>query len=145
MTDAIPSIAPTVDEETAIIEFDRFIEIWEIDGDTAAMDEESREGFEDHKRKLVRGIMRGAILIDGEGLVTIRLKHTTQLELESITLKIPTGEALLRWDKYKDRQNVHKLNALLGAMCGQPPVIFAKMDARDLKPAMAVATLFLAS
>lgn len=146
--DAVTNIAAAatlVDEETAAAEFKRFIELWDIDGDTDAMDEDSRDGFEDHRRKLVRGIRAGRIAIDDEGAVVIQLRHSSQLELTEIKLCVPTGNALLTWDKYKERQQVHKLNAFLASMSGQNPATFAKMDARDLKPAMAVATLFLAS
>ncbi len=135
----------TIDQGVAEAEFDRLVNLWEIDGDTETMNEESRDGFEDQKRRIVQGLVRGTVLIDDEGAVTCRLPHTTELEMTELTLRVPTGAAMLKWDNYKDRQNVHKMNAMLGAMSKQNPAVFSKIDARDLKPVMAVATLFLAS
>ena len=135
----------TIDYVTAEKEFDRFVELWEIDGDVETMNEESRDGYDAHKRAICRGIVRGTVTIDDEGAVTIKLPNTTELALPEITLGVPTGAAMLKFDNYKDRQNVHKMNAMLGHMSKQNPAVFAKIDGRDLKPAMAVATLFLAS
>ncbi len=137
--------AISVDQETAEAEFDRFVERWEIDGDTETMNEESRDGFEAHQRTITRAIVRGRLVFDDEAHATIKLPHTTELEMSEVTLVVPTGAAMLKWDNYKDRQNVHKMNAMLGAMSNQNPHVFSKIDARDLKPIMAVATLFLAS
>lgn len=136
----------TIDQETAEHEFQRFVRLWEIDGDTATMDEDSREGFEGFERTICRALIRGTLAIDEEGAVTCQLPHTTELSsLTEVTLKVPTGAAMLKWDNYKERQNVHKMNAMLGAMSGQSPAVFSKIDARDLKPVMAVAVLFLGS
>jgi len=135
----------TISPELARAEFDRFVNLWEIDGDTDTMDDESREGFEDHRRKICKAIERGALTLTDNGGVCISLRHTTLIELTSVTLHVPTGAAYTTWDNYKERQNVHKLNAMLGSMAKLPPATFSKVDARDLKLVMAVATLFLGS
>jgi hypothetical protein len=135
----------TLSPEVAVQEFDRFVELWDIDGEVESMDEDSRDGFEDHKRRLVRGLRRGSVTIDEEGSVTIQLRWPKMESVTEVVCKPPGGDAMLSWDKYKDRQQVHKLNSFLGSMCGQNPVVFARMDARDLKTVQAIALLFLAS
>ena len=135
----------TLSPEVAEKEFDRFVELWDIDGEVESMDEESRDGFEEHKRRLVRGLRGGSITVDEEGLVTIQLRWPTLENLAEVVCKPPGGDAMLGWDKYKDRQQVHKLNSFLGSMCGQSPAIFARMDGRDLKAVQTVALLFLGS
>ncbi len=135
----------TLSPEVAAQEFDRFVELWDIDGEVESMDEDSRDGFEDHKRRLCRGLRRGTITLDEEGSVTIQLRWPTLESITEVVCKPPGGGAMLAWDKYKDRQQVHKLNAFLGSMTGQSPAIFARMDGRDLKSVQAIALLFLAS
>lgn len=137
--------AITIDQETAEAEFERFVDAWEIDGEVETMNEESRDGFEQHQRTIVRAIKQGRLLFDDEARATIKLPNTTEWAESELTLKVPTGAAMLKWDNYKEGKNVHKMNAMLGAMSGKNPAVFPKIDARDLKPAMAVATLFLAS
>ena len=66
-------------------------------------------------------------------------------DTHSVTFHMPTGNSLLTWDKYKERQQMHKLNAFMGSVTKVAPAIYSKMDGRDLKVCQAVAQLFLAS
>ncbi len=60
-------------------------------------------------------------------------------------MRVPPGSAQVAFDKLKDRQKIGKLNAYMASMCKTNPVIFSRMDGRDLKIVQAVATIFLAS
>ncbi len=133
-------VAPKVAEA----EFDRFAEAWDLDSDTASMEEEDRQGFEALKRRLIRKIESGHLTVDGEGMISYMLIEP-QGDTASLTFKRPTGHALVVWDRFKDRQQIHKLNAFMGSMTGQAPALFAEMDGRDLKVCQAVAQLFLGS
>ncbi|MEE9393704.1 MAG: hypothetical protein V3W41_14470 [Planctomycetota bacterium] len=126
-------------------EFERFAASWDLDTDTASMEEEDRKSFEDLQRKLVRKIVSGSLAIGDDGCATYTLMHPKSDVLTEVTFSVPTGAAVVGWDKYKDRQNVHKLNAFMGACTKQAPATFAAMDFRDLKVCQAVALLFLAS
>jgi hypothetical protein len=133
------------DKESAGFEFDRFADLWDLDSDMEEMTEEDQTGFADHRRRLIRGITRGTLTIDGGGTVRVELKHSNIEGLSHLVLNVPKGDASLSWDRYKKEQNVHKLNAFLGSMSGQPPAMFSKLDGRDLKTVQAVALLFLGS
>lgn len=126
-----------VDRETAKEEFNRFCEGWEIDDDTAGMDEEDKTAFESNKAKIINAIMRGRLSLDKENHLSFDAGE------EKITIKIPQGAAYMEMDRYKEREGVHKTYAVLGAMAGKAPSYFANMDGRRLKPLMGIIALFL--
>jgi len=134
--------------EVAESEFQRFADEWCLDDDTASMEEEDRQSFDGLRRRLVRSIVDGSLVVNGaeDGTtLTYQLERSEFESLAEITFKVPKGDAVLSWDKFKDRQSIHKLNAFMGAMVNQNPMIFSRMDARDLKVCQAVAQLFLGS
>ncbi len=126
-----------VDRETAKDEFNRFCEAWEIDDDTAGMDEEDKAAFEGNKAKIINAIMRGRLSFQDDNTL---LFDTGE---EKITIKIPQGATYMEMDRYKDREGVHKAYAVLGGMTGKSPAFFARMDGRRLKPLMGIISLFL--
>lgn len=131
--------------EVAESEFSRFAESWELDDDVTSMEEEDRESFNTLKRRLTRAIRNGRLRVEDDSTLKFTLIDPKIPEIPEITFKIPTGSAVLAWDKYKERQAIHKLNAFMGEMSGQSPTLFAGMDGRDLKIAQAIAQLFLGS
>ena len=134
----------TVTKEVAEKEFSDFVDAWDIDANTDAMSGEDREAFAQQKAKIVTQIMKGSACIDEDGNISYRLKKP-QGSITEIVFRIPTGEAYMKMDQYKDRQNVHKMYAFMGSMTKQAPVIFSAMDARDTKFCMGVTLLFLGS
>lgn len=136
-----------VNRETAESDFDRFAEAWCLDTDTAAMKDEDSDSFEGLKRKLVSAIMGGHLDVDGSGgtVLTYRLRFPQTGGLTELTMHVPSGAALVAFDKLKERQAIGKLNAYMAAMCSTNPAMFVQMDGRDLKIFQAVATIFLAS
>jgi hypothetical protein len=134
-----------VAKEVAEEEFNRFAEAWDLDSDVSTMEEEDRQSFEVVKRRVVRKIESGHLTVDEAGTPTYRPMAPTLDSAAEIVFTLPTGQALIQWDKFKDRQQIHKLNAFMGSMTGQPPVLFAKMDGRDLKVCQSIAQLFLGS
>ena len=131
--------------EVATREFERFAKAWGLDIDVSTMEEEDRQSFQGLERRITRAIVDGRFVVSDGEEVTYTLIDSKVDGVESLTFKIPTGGAVLAWDKFKDRQNIHKLNAYMGSMTGQNPTVFVKMDGRDLKVAQAVAQLFLGS
>ena len=133
-----------VDLKTAEAEFDKFVELWDIDGEVEEMDQDDRQGFLDQKRRFVRAVRAGRAVVDEKGGVEYRFIAIVN-ELDSISLKIPKGVSYMAMDRYKERQNMHKMQAFMADMSGQPVKVFANMDGRDMKFCMAVVTLFLGS
>lgn len=135
-----------VDPETAAADFGRWVEAWGLDGDTATMEEEDRSSFEQLKRRLTRAISAGLLLVSEDAqTLEYKLINPQVQGLVTLTFSVPTGRALLGWDKRKERQAIHKMNDFMGGMCGTEPSVFVSMDGRDLKIAQAVAQLFLGS
>ncbi len=137
-----------INEEMALVEFNRWCEAWDIDCDTDGMKEKELENFEDLSRKLGRMIRLGRLTVGDDGDPTYHLKYAGEAgfeTLEALTFRIPDGSAMATWDKFKPNQSVGKLNSYLGNMTKQSPQVFIKMDNRDLLVCQAVVTLFLAS
>jgi len=134
--------------EVALAEFFRICENWDLDYDVTEMKDGDAEGFENLQRKLVKAIRTGHLTVDDEGTPTFRMKYAAEAgfeELEALTFKIPAASAVATWDRFKDGQNVAKLNSYLGNMTKQPPAVFIKMDSRDWMVCQALAQIFLGS
>jgi len=134
-----------VDKKTAEAEFNRFVEAWDIDNDVSEMTEEDRSDFENHSRKIIRAIRKGLVEINIEGDVVKYFLQKPVHETTFLEFKIPTGEAWIAMDRYKDQKSIHKFNAFVASSTKKPVQIFASLDGRDMKFAQAVAVLFLAS
>ena len=132
----------TVDLETAEAEFLKWAEDWEIDTATENMDEEEKADFEGQKIKIIRAMRHGRMSYDRESEA---LKYIGKFATDEVSIKRPKGAALMAMDKYKDREGVHKTYAVMGAMTGKDAAYFSRLDGIDLKPHLAVITLFLAS
>jgi len=132
-----------IDKDTAEVEFLRFCEEWEIDADTADMNEDDKVGFEQQKSKILKAIVKGRLAVNDDGSLTYTLSRSS--ENIDVIIKRPGGAALMEMDKYKDRESMHKIYSVLGSMTGKPPSFFSNLDGIDLKPFTAVVALFLAS
>lgn len=128
-----------IDIDTAKEEFKNFCESWEIDNDTANMNDEDKTAFQGHEAKIINAIKKGRLKCGEDDTMIYTLDG------QDINISIPKGAALMEMDKYKDREGVHKTYAILGAMTGKNAAFFSNMDGRHLKVFMSVVALFLAS
>ena len=130
-----------VNQETAMVEFDRFTESMDLDLDLTGMDDEDKIDFSKHRGALIRAIQIGSLVINDEGEPVF----TPQRENgESITFHEPRGSALMAMDRKKKNHDMGKLFATMAEMTGRNPGTFSKMLMPDLKICMAIGTLFLA-
>ena len=130
--------------EVAEQEFDRFTESWDIDADTADMKDEDREAFEQHKKKIVRKIRSGRLIINEKGLPVYNLIEPIG-DIAEITFNIPGGAAFMAMDSVKGDKMVGKLNAFMASATKLAPASYSKMDGRDVKVVQAVFALFMGS
>lgn len=131
---------PTVAQEVAEAEFDRFAAMMDLDVDESRMDADDLKSFRDQKHVLVRAMMRGHLCIDDKGqpVYTPQLGDTTQ-----ITFFEPTGATIMASDKLKRGESTARMLAMMGDMTKTSPQRFAKMAGRDLKVCQTIAILFL--
>ena len=105
-----------ISSEVAEIEFDRWAAAWCLDTETETMTEEDRDSFNSLRRRLVRQIQGGSLTVDETGEILV---YTLQFEIAGIqefTLSIPKGNAIVRWDHFKDRESIQKLHSYMAAM-----------------------------
>ena len=134
-----------VDRETALKEFDRFVEIWDIDDEQAAMSTDDRSTFEAHKNRIVKEICVGNASVDEGGDVSYKLKHPRNgSSITELVFKVSRANKSVM-DQYKGQQEIHKIAAYVGSLAGQAPKIIMTLDPRDQKFGEALAVLFLAS
>jgi hypothetical protein len=132
-----------VAREVAMAEIARWCDAWDIDTETGAMAEDDRGVFQNMTDRLTRKVCQGNLWIDDEGNPHFSPQFSE--DRGELTFRIPSGADRLSWDKYKDRETIHRIFATLSGMTGQPPAYFSKMDGRDLKVAEALALLYLGS
>jgi hypothetical protein len=128
-----------VASEVAVAEFERFLETMDLDIDTSKMDADDLKSFDEAKRKLVRAIERGHLVVDDKGQPV----YTPQGSGTAITFFEPTGASFMATDGKKKGYDVAKMNAMLGDITKQSPVTFAKMAGRDYKICQTILVLFL--
>ena len=132
-----------VDQETAELEFERFLEAMDIDADTKAMSEEDRAGFEGQKQTIVMAIRKGRLHVNENG-EPVFTPSTVDIDGGTLTFYEPSGASYMAMDTKKKGQDVGKMFAMMSDMTKQPAKVFANMKQRDLKVCQAVAVLFLA-
>jgi hypothetical protein len=130
--------------EVAEAEFERFAGSWNLDTDIETMSIEDRDDFEGHKRKIVRQIQGGRVVINEEGNIIYTL-FTPVGTLAEVTIKRPKGRTYMAMDKIKEGQNIGKLLHFLSSAINQLPGVIKQMDGIDFKFLQAVYMLFLGS
>jgi len=135
-----------IDTETAIIEFEKICESWEIDIDENEMDSNEKIDFSGIKKKIVKAIKLGRLVYNGDGTMTYTISGDLSGALigRELTIKKPMGDSYTGMDDYKEQASMHKTYAVLSSMISFPVASINKLDGTDLKPLLAISTLFLA-
>ena len=129
--------------EFAEQEFERFVELMDLDLDPQHMDDDDRDQLEKHRRVIVRAIQSGHVSVDEAGQPTIHLKRPPA-GLTTITCYEPTGRAFLSMDAKKKTQEVSKMYSMIQTVTGTPEGTCSQLFNRDLKVLQAISLLFLA-
>lgn len=129
-------------QEVAEAEFSRFADAMDLDVDASAMTEDDRKGFNDQKNRVIRAIMRGALIVNAKG----EPEYTTQRGDNAgvkLTFHEPRGASLMAMDRKKKGEDIGKTYAVMAEMCKVDAVTFARMELADLKVCQAIFVLFL--
>lgn len=131
-----------VSEEVAELEFQRFVEEMDLDVNESEMDENDLKDFLNEKKKIIRAIQRGSLVVTEEGLPVFT--PTRNVDATPITFYEPTGASLLAMDKRKKNEDFSKFYTVLADITKTNAGVFAELKMSDLKVCIAIGTLFLA-
>ena len=134
-----------ISKETANKDFESWADALGIEYDTDGMNAEEKADFERIKAPIIKAIVDGRCVVDGNSLeYTIKTCVAAEgLAGRNVKIGAPSGAIYSGMDGYKETQNVHRLNGAMSAMTGLDVGIFPKLDLRDYSFFKAVVQLFL--
>jgi hypothetical protein len=135
-----------IDFKIAEEEFYKICESWEIDTDTKGMTSDEIVDFNGLKRKIIKAIRLGRLSFNEDETMTYIVSQYSSDDLsgEELIVKRPKGSDYTGMDQFKEGKDMHKTYSLLAGMIGKPIQFLNKLDGLDLKPLLAISTLFLA-
>ncbi len=122
-----------VDSATAENEFNRFVDLMDLDFNSDDMDAEDLTSFNKTKRRLIKAIERGSLIINDNGEAVYTPVNEKTKHKEAITFHERTGSALMAMDSKKKNEDVKKTYAVMAEMCKLSPAVFASMVGIDIK------------
>lgn len=138
------SDAPDQEDKVAIDvaeqEFERFADAMDLDIDTSVMDEEDKAAFEGTRRKVVRAIQKGRLVVNDDGEPVF---SPVTVDCDPLVFREPLGGTFISMDRKKKNQNVSKMVGIMAEMTGQSEKLFARMKNRDFTVCQSIVTLFL--
>jgi hypothetical protein len=135
-----------ITNELAEREFENYCEANDIDFDETGMNEDEKESFHAIKRRFLKFCRAGRIEVDG-----LKLKYTiSDFSPKGFAKKVvifsrPSGKSFIAMDSFKDRENVHKLQAFASAATGEDVSFFSTIDNSDWLFFRDLVTLFLSA
>jgi len=130
-----------LDLESAEHEFDKFVDMMDLDLDVADMDDADKKDFTREKDRIIKALRIGSLEINDNGepvFTPVRSENK-----EPITFYEATGESLMAMDRKKKNADVTKMMASMAQITKQAVSRFAKMKMNDINVCTAITTLFL--
>lgn len=133
----------TMSEELALEEVKRWAEANDVD--LTVKNADGEDVLDAVVPKLVKCVQQGRLVVNDKDEIeyTISAKSPEGLAGEKITLIAPTTAGYMTMDKYKDKENVHKILALAAAMTGKDVAWFAKLHNTDYKVIAIIVNFFI--
>ena len=133
-----------ISKEMAETEFKNWCELNDLECDESVMNEEDQKAFVPLKERIVKAIMKGNAVVDGETIeYTLNDSYEGNMAGMKITINSPTARMFSGMDGYKDTQHVKKLQGAMSALCGIDVGVFSKMKIPDWKFFQSVCVLFM--
>jgi len=114
-------------------EFDRFVDCMDLDVDTSDMDAEDLTQFSKLKKRVVRAITKGALVINEDGEAEYSPQNSKSKHQDTIVFHERTGASLMAMDGKKKNYDVTKTYAVMADMCKVHPNVFAGLVGIDVK------------
>jgi hypothetical protein len=135
--------ARTISSDMAEAEFDRFTEAMDLDIATDDMDQDDLTAFKKVKRRLLRAIGNGSLIINEDGEAEFMPQKDDSRYDKALRFRQRTGGALMSMDSKKKGQDVAKTYAVMAQMCGVEQKVFARLLGEDGKVCEAIFTLLM--
>lgn len=129
--------------EVAEAEFDRFADEMDLDLDTSQMDAEDLAQFGKQKRRILRAIERGNLVISEKGEAVYTPCNARSKSSDPVTFHERTGASLMAMDGKKKNYDVAKTYAVMAEMCKVHPNVFAGLAGSDVKICEAIFALLM--
>jgi hypothetical protein len=129
MNETTDRVAP----EVALNEFERWADAMDLDLDVSQMDADDNVSFVKQKRRILRAIRRGSLVIDEKGLAVYTPSNSNSKCSDPLTFTERSGASLMAMDGKKQNHDVAKTYAMMGDICQVPPKVFAGMVGEDIK------------
>jgi hypothetical protein len=129
--------------DVAELEFDRFIDMMDLNVDIVDMDSEDITAFNKQRRRIISAIQKSALIINDDGEAIYTPQHKNSKHKEPITFHERTGASLMAMDGKKKNYDVAKTYAILGNMCKVHPSVFAGLVGSDVKVCEALFALLM--
>lgn len=124
--------------EMAEEEFIRMCDAVGIDHDMTGETQETIDGFNDIKRKLVKAFMLGDLILSDSGMPIYTTMAGKRLEFKEMT-----GAVLMSMDRVKEGENTKKMFTALNELTGGG-VAPAQLKMKDTRVLFALISAFLA-
>ena len=122
-----------IDISVAEAEFERFAEAMDIDIETMNMDEDDQSQFDKIKRRVIRAIQKGSLIVNDNGEAEYTPQNGKSRRKDPLTFYERTGAALMAIDDKKRGHDVARMYAVMGNMCKVHPSVFAGLVGTDIK------------
>jgi hypothetical protein len=132
-----------VDEQTAEVEFNRFVECMDLDTDPAFMDDEDLTAFNKQKSRILRAVQRGNLTFNDNGEACYTPINKNSKYTDTIVFHERTGASLMAMDGKKKGHDVKKTYAIMADMCKVHPNVFAGLVGNDVKVCEALFALLM--
>lgn len=123
----------TIPNEVAEQEFDRWVDAMDLDLDTAVMDAEDLTAFTKQKRRILRAMQRGSLVITEDGEAVYTPQNQKSKHKDPLTFHERTGASLMAMDGKKKNHDAAKTYAIMADICKTHPSTFAGMVGEDVK------------
>ena len=132
-----------VEKTAALNEFNRFVDLMDLDLDPAHMDGEDLTAFDKQKRRIVRAIESGTLVVNDSGEAIYTPINPRSKHKDSITFHERTGASLMAMDGKKKNHDVAKTYAVMAEMCKIHQSVFAGLAGGDIKVCEALFALLM--
>jgi hypothetical protein len=114
--------------EVAEAEFIRWADAMRIDLDVTGLDADDVKSLEQNKRRVIKALQCGALVIDDAGQA-IYTPGTTGVS--ALTFHKPTAAVLMSLDESKADQSMHRQQNLIAAITRAPKSVLARLEMAD--------------